>query len=102
MDEIIDKIIEIEERANEIVSDAEKAKEGFLDQIEKESEKLRLDIEQRAKKKNEMLRNYEDGEAEKKIAEINSKNKEAMAMLDAKYEENKDKWIEDIVNNVIR
>ena len=102
MDEIIDKIIEIEERANEIVSDAEKAKEGFLDQIEKESEKLRLDIEQRAKKKNEMLRNYEDGEAEKKIAEINSKNKEAMAMLGAKYEENKDKWIEDIVNNVIR
>ena len=102
MEEIIAKIIEIEERARDIVKDAENAKKGLENELARETERLRHDIAERAEKKNEALREYEDGEADKKIAQINAEAERVMQSLEAKFNENKDKWVEDIFDSVTK
>ncbi len=102
MEEVIAKIIEIEERAREIVKDAENSKNSLDDELAKETERLRRDIAERAEKKNETLREYEDGEADKKIEQINAEASRVMEKLEAKFSENRDKWVKDIFDSVTR
>lgn len=102
MEEIIAKIIEIEERAREIVKDAESSKEGLEDELARETEQLRRNIAERAEKKNETLREYEDGETDKKIEQINAETERIMQSLEAKFDENKETWIEDIFDSVTK
>lgn len=102
MEEVIAKIIEIEERAREIVKDAKSTKAGLDEELAKETEEMRRDIAQRAERKNVTLREYEDTEAQKKIEQINAKTQELKDALEAKYRENKDKWVTQIVDSVIK
>ena len=101
MEDVIERILKIEEMAQEIVRDAEKARAGFEEEITAECERIGRDIKARANSKNDMLREYEDGEADKKIAAINEQTERTMKALDAKLDQNREKWVSEIVAGVI-
>lgn len=100
MEEVIEKILEIEEKAREIISDAENEKSGLEEEIKELSEKLRRDISSRAEEKSNALREYEDGEADRKIEAINSEAQRSMQLLEEKFAQNRDKWVEEIFSSV--
>lgn len=100
MEEVIEKILEIEEKAREIVSDAENEKSGLEEEIKELSEKLRRDISSRAEEKSNALREYEDGEADRKIEAINAEAQRSMQLLEEKFAQNRDKWVEEIFSSV--
>lgn len=101
MDELIKEIINIEERAQAVIADARTAKRELSQRVTLDSIKMQNDIERQAKEKNAAIRQMETDETEKKISEINEKTEKAMSALEGKYRENKEKWVEKMVNSII-
>ena len=101
MEDLIMKIIDIEDRAQEIIRDAKKADMELQERIKAESKKLEADIEKKVEEKNVTVKHLEEEDADKKIATINEELNKNMSGLDAKYEKNKDKWVSDILSDII-
>ena len=78
MEEIIEKIMEIEDRAQEIISDAKKADNGLDESIAEKSK-----------------------DTEEKISAVKKELDEKIAGLERQYKANKDAWVNGIVENVI-
>ncbi len=95
------KIIDIEERAQEIVRDAKEADKNLEADVERETQKLQSDIKRKALAKGDTIRSIEDEEAEKRIKEIREQSEKNIAALKQKYNANKDKWVDTIVSNII-
>ncbi len=101
MEELIMKIIELEDKAQEIISDAKKADSELEENIAEKTKELEEDIEKRAKKREEYLKNVEETETEEKIAAIKKGLDGKIAALEDKYKANREAWINRIVENVI-
>ena len=101
MEDLIMKIIDIEDRAQEIISDAKKADMELQERIKAESKKLEADIEKKVEEKNVTVKHLEEEDADKKIAKINEELSKNLSGLDEKYEKNKDKWVSDILSDII-
>ena len=101
MEDLIMKIIDIEDRAQEIIRDAKKADMDLDERIKNEANKLHDDIEKKVEEKNITVRHIEEEHADKKIAKINEKLEKNMSDLDKKYEQNKEKWVNDILSDII-
>lgn len=101
MEDLIMKIIDIEDRAQELIKDAKEADRELEERLENETKKLEKDIVRKAEVKRETLKQIENEDADRKIAEINSDAERQIESLNAKYIENKDKWVDEIVGNII-
>lgn len=101
MEDLIMKIIDIEDRAQELIKDAKKADRELEERLENETKKLEKDIVRKAEVKRETLKQIENEDADRKIEEINSEVEKQIQSLNAKYIENKDKWVNEIVENII-
>ncbi|MCC8168810.1 MAG: hypothetical protein LIO59_00205 [Oscillospiraceae bacterium] len=101
MEDLIMKIIDIESRAQEIIKDAKEADKNLDANIEEETKKLHADIERRAQIKGETIRSIEDEDAEKRIEQIRKNTEESIALLEKKYNEKKENWIDTIVGSII-
>ena len=101
MEEIIEKIMEIEDRAQEIISDAKKADNGLDEAIAEKSKELEADIERRAHEREEYVKNVEEKDTEEKISAVKKELDEKIARLESQYKANKDAWVNGIVENVI-
>lgn len=101
MDDLIMKIIDIEEKAQEIIKDAKEADKNFEKNIRTETEKLHEDIEQRAKIKSEAVRNIENGDADERIKQIRTETEKGIADLEERYKKMKPEWVNQIVSNII-
>ena len=101
MEDLIMKIIDIEDRAQEVIMDAREADRQLENRLKDEGKKLEKDIAHRMEVKSATLRHIEDEDADKKIEAINTQTEEQIAALEAKYTENKDKWVNQIVENII-
>ena len=101
MEDLIMKIIDIEDRAQEVIRDAKKADRELDERIRDDSRKLQDDIARKVEAKNSTLKQMEEDDAEKKIAVINEAMEKHLSELEEKYEKNKDKWVDEIVNNII-
>ena len=101
MEEIIEKIMEIEDRAQEIISDAKKADNGLDEAIAEKSKELEADIERRAHEREEYVKNVEEKDTEEKISAVKKELDEKIAGLERQYKANKDAWVNGIVENVI-
>ncbi len=102
MDEIIERIIKIENEAQELLKEAKAEKEGLSDTIDAEIERLKKETRERALKKQQELENFEDDEAEKQIGTINKKLEEGLEKLSRTAALNKEKWVRDLVCSVIK
>ena len=101
MEELIMKIIELEDKAQEIISDAKKADNGLDESIAEKSKELEADIERRAHEREEYVKNVEEKDTEEKISAVKKELDEKIAELENKYRTNKDAWVNGIVENVI-
>lgn len=101
MDELIKQIIDIEERAQEVIKGARAAKKELSERVTLDSIKMQNDIETQAQAKNESIKRIEADEVEKRLGEINAETEKTLSALEEKYRLNKDKWIEAIVSGVI-
>ena len=100
MDELIMKIIEIDDKAREVISDAKKANVGLEASIREKTKELEADIERRAHERKEAIRNIEESDTEERIAAVNKELDEKIASLDDKYKSNREAWIGSIVENI--
>ena len=64
MEDLIMKIIDIEDRAQEVIKDAKKADRELEERIKDESRKMRDDITRRMEAKNVTLKQIEEEDAE--------------------------------------
>lgn len=101
MEDLIMKIIDIEDRAQELIKDAKEADRELEERLENETKKLEKDIVRKAEVKRETLKQIENEDADRKIEEINCEVEKQIESLNAKYIENKDKWVDEIVGNII-
>lgn len=101
MEDLIMKIIDIEEKAQEVIKDAKKADRELETRIKDETHKLQDDITRKMEAKNVTLRQMEENDADKKIEEITANMERHLSELEKKYENNKDKWVNEIVQNII-
>ena len=92
MEDLIMKIIDIEDRAQEVIKDAKKADRELEERIKDESRKMRDDITRRMEAKNVTLKQIED---------IRVNMERHLSELEKKYNDNKDKWVNEIVQNII-
>ena len=100
MEELIMKIIDIEDRAQEVIKDAKKADRELEERIKDESRKMRDDITRRMEAKNVTLKQIEE-DADKKVEAIRVNMERHLSELEKKYNDNKDKWVNEIVQNII-
>ena len=73
MEDLIMKIIDIEDRAQEVIKDAKKADRELEERIKDESRKMRDDITRRMEAKNVTLKQNEEEDADKKSEANKSK-----------------------------
>lgn len=101
MEDLIMKIIDIENKAQELIADAKKADKELSERIDNDTHKLQDDIERKMKAKNASLRKFEEEDAQKQIKEISESTDKNLSRLEEKYNANKEKWINEIVENII-
>ena len=95
MEDLIMKIIDIEDRAQEVIKDAKKADRELEERIKDESRKMRDEA------KNVTLKQIEEEDADKKVEAIRVNMERHLSELEKKYNDNKDKWVNEIVQNII-
>lgn len=101
MENVINRIIKIEERANEILSDTQRQKADLQNNIDKDIEVIRADIAEKVSQKYENIKAFEKEYADKKTEEISLAYKKAEDKLDALYESKKEEWINSIYNDIV-
>lgn len=101
MEDLILKIIDIEDRAQEVIKDAKQANNTLDQDIADETRKLHRSIQNRAVAKSESIKETELKEADEKCEKLRTESQAQTAALMAKYKENKDAWVNKIVENII-
>lgn len=101
MDELIEKILEIEAAANAVVRDAAEEEKNLDAVIGEQIEGLRKRTEEEARKKSEELKSLEDTELKNRLREIEEKFQKSMDKLESVCTENKEKWISETVAGIL-
>lgn len=101
MEDLILKIIDIEDRAQEVIKDAKQANTTLDQDIADETRKLHRSIQNKAIAKSESLKERELKEADEKCENIKAESKQQIDVLEKKYADNKDAWVNKIVKNII-
>lgn len=102
MQDIINKLIEVDKSARKKVEQASAKKADVINEVDKkrdeikkrtQEEFLRISAENKEKAKQEFLQKY----SEEKVALY---NKQALEQLDRIYREKRDSWVDEIFNRV--
>lgn len=101
MEDVIRRIISIEEKAQELMLDARKAESGLDKRVEAEDKQIAGKIRNQAAERCRLIQKSEHDGISDKIDSINAATVEQITRLEEKYRENKEKWVDDIVRNII-
>ena len=101
MDELIKKIIEIENKAQSVIKEARDDQDKLDENIAKTIDEIKSDVLSKAEKKCKEIQLIEDSDADNKIAEILKEKEASMAQLNSIYEQKCDEWVNDITAGII-
>lgn len=101
MNDIINQIIEIEHKAQEMLADAKKQKEEMLRAVDGECDQTAQNIDARRKKRMEQMLKTEQEAAEKSMASIREESRKKSESLDARFTAKKDEWVNEIYRNIV-
>lgn len=101
MENIINQIINIEERAQSLTDDAERMKLNLQSSIDKDIESIRNDIKNKVQKKYETIKSIEQDYADKKINELSAAYSDAESKLDEVCKNKKDEWVSSLYESVV-
>lgn len=101
MNDIINQIIAIEQKAQEMLADAEKQKSEILNAVKTDCEKKAFDIDERRKRRIRILSETEQNAAVQKMEAVKEDCKQKTEALDACYAAMKNEWVNEIYHNII-
>ncbi|MEG1718818.1 MAG: hypothetical protein RR306_00695 [Clostridia bacterium] len=101
MDEIINEIIEIEKRAQNIMKEARDMKEELLSTIDHDIEKMKESYLSRANDRIKFVREDEDKNTAKAIEKIDNEKSQVLNKLQSNYDTNASAWVDTMFNNIV-
>ena len=100
MENLIMKIIDLEEQAQQVIKDAKEADERLESEIDKEAAELHNFIEEGSRRRCEEKVKAIMWDAQKKCEEIEALAQKNIKELEDKCRENKEKWVDEIFRNI--
>lgn len=101
MQDVIKKLVDIDEQAKKFSEETNKEKEKLEVQIKEETEKIYEKYMSDAKAEVETEKKKIEADGAAKFENSEEHRKEQVQALKAKFDENADKWVEQIVSEVI-
>ena len=101
MDEIINKILDIDRQAEERLLQAEKDKTKILNEAKLQEMEIKENCILRADDRIEKVESSEKKSADEQIEKITSEMKAKMADLDKLFNDNKEKWENEIFHRIV-
>jgi len=101
MEEIIDKLIELEYRAQKITTDAKKKEKSISEQIEKRRKEIEGNILDTYQKKLDEMRTRENLDKQQRLDEIENKKLKQIETLENEFNQNHLKWEQDLFDSII-
>ena len=101
MNDVINRIIEIEEKARRITDEGRSYREGLSDRIKAAQEELALDIEEKTSLRLEKIRAQELHDEEGEVSLVKAKGEAAVKKLEKNFSENREKWLDELWQKVI-
>ena len=101
MQDMISKIIEMDEKARDLNEEALKSKIDYEQEIIAAKEKIIKDYLERARKRVQINAQSERDAAEKSLAETRAAHSKIEKKLDELYDANCDRWVDEIFKRVI-
>lgn len=101
MNELLKKIISIEEKAQQIIESAHDEKRDIEKQMEEESEHLEKDIVHKQEKKIKELQNLEFSAAEEEANKVHAHTKTQIEEMDKIANAHMEQWVEDLFKAVV-
>lgn len=100
MEQVINKIIEVEKRAVQIMDEARKIKDELPNQIKKDADALNALYLEKEKARIEKVRESEKAYFEQSSAELDERKKIDIEKMQKAFDENADKWVDILFNRI--
>ncbi len=97
MQDMVERIVEMDKRARELTDAAKKLRVGSEDRIRAKKEELRRGYRDRANERVELIKKAEVRNAEVELKSTLERQKQIEQRLDALYAEKGDEWVAKIV-----
>lgn len=101
MQNMIKKIVEMDEKTRQLEAKTQKEKIKIKENIELQSQKVYDDYVSRARERAKRNDAIALAKANEKLEASKLKHQEAMAQMKKHYEKNKDIWVDELVDRVI-
>lgn len=101
MQKVICSIFSVEKLAGEMIENARKECEAIYQNMQKQKENIKCDIQERQAARLEKIKQYEEEHADAKLNLIAEQSRCALDKINYVYEKNKDVWVEEIYKKVI-
>ncbi len=100
MQEVINKMIELDQQAQKLTEEAQGLKDGIDQKIDAEKKAMREEYLNKAKSRITVVHETEKTIADEKIAKIEANDIENTANIEKQYVENKEAWVDLIYGNI--
>jgi vacuolar-type H+-ATPase subunit H len=101
LDTIIKKILEIEQKAQQIVDDANQEQQKIEESLKLEILEMKEKIQQRTERKIQQIREKELQEARQKVKEIEIQSKLQVEAMDKYAKQKRDEWEKMLMSRII-
>ena len=101
MEDMLSKIIEMDQKASLLTEDAQKTKTQLEQEIVKAKESIYNDYIERARKRIDLNEKADLENAQKSIVEIKANTENLLKQLNDTYNQNGDVWVDAIVKKVL-
>lgn len=101
MENIINEILEIDQKAREKLEKAQEQKKTILREAEKAEENIKCDILVRANNRVDKVEEFEKAHCDEKIEAVKKSTDETIALLNKTFDESHNDWENLIYNNII-
>ncbi len=97
---IIEKIIDIERRAQRIMDEAKGQKEGLDAYLENEEKRISREYAVRAERKVEQIQHLEEENARQRLEQIKQQTEQQKAQLLSIYKKNHEVWLSELYTRI--
>lgn len=101
MEDMVKKIIEMDEHARKISSSAQEEAKNSINEIQKAKDEIHEKYYARAKRRLKLNKQAQQEKTDLAIKEIEKNYRKLMKQMEQTYKENKQQWIEEIFKRTI-
>ena len=101
LEDMIAKIVEMDKKARDMTAEAQKDKLDFENKVIEKKESIKSEYLERAKKRIAINQESAQKRSDAELKLVEERNNEIIARLDSAYDQNCDKWVDEIVARVV-